>query len=85
MATTQRTTVRLDEGLLNEAKREARRRGETLTSLVEKGLRHEIARRRSSPRRTHRPMPVSKATGGVLPGVDLSNSADLLDRLDGFK
>lgn len=85
MATTQRTTVRLDEGLLNEAKREARRRGETLTRLVEQGLRHEIARRHASSRPKRRQMPVSKAAGGVLPGVDISNSAELLDRLDGYK
>jgi len=27
-------------------------------------------------------LPVSKAGGGTLPGVDLNNSADLLDRME---
>jgi len=34
-----RTTVRLEDGLLEQAKREARRRGQTLTSLIDQGLR----------------------------------------------
>ena len=38
-----RTTVRLDEGLLTKAKQEARKRGETLTSLMERGLRLAIS------------------------------------------
>ena len=38
-----RTTVRLDEGLLTKAKQAARKRGETLTSLMERGLRLAIS------------------------------------------
>ena len=33
-----RTTVRLDEGLLREAKAAASRKGETVTALIERGL-----------------------------------------------
>jgi predicted DNA-binding ribbon-helix-helix protein len=33
-----RTTVRLSEGLMNQAKREAERRQETVTALIEQGL-----------------------------------------------
>ena len=78
-----RTTVRLDDALLNQAKREALRRGETLTSLIESGLRLVLA---DTPRRRHRrqvQLPVSKAGGGTLPGVDLTDSAALLDILEG--
>lgn len=80
-----RTTVRLDEGLLIKAKQEAHRRGETLTALIERGLRLALARARTPAKASRRPLPVSTATGGVRPGVDISNSADLLDRLDGLK
>lgn len=80
-----RTTVRLDDGLLTKAKQEARRRGETLTALIERGLRLAMARGRQPVKPSRRPLPVSSATGGVRPGVDISNSADLLDRLDGLK
>ena len=38
-----RTTVRLDDALLDQARREAQRRGETVTALIEKGLRLELA------------------------------------------
>jgi hypothetical protein len=76
-----RTTVRLDEGLLEQARREAARRGVTLTALIEQGLRMALRRPRSSPRAERVRLPVSRATGGVLPGIDLNDSADLLDRM----
>ena len=77
-----RTTIRLDDFLLESAKREAARRHETLTSLIEKGLRLVLAQpmRRPSGRRVR--IPVCKAGGGTLPGVNLSDSADLLDRME---
>jgi hypothetical protein len=77
-----RTTVRLDEGLLEQARREAARRGVTLTALIEQGLRMALRRPRSSSREERVQLPVSRATGGVLPGIDLNDSADLLDRMD---
>lgn len=78
-----RTTVRLDEGLLQEAKTEAARRGETVTSLIERGLRLVLAETRRSPRRTRVELPVSRARGGTRPGVNLDDSGALLDVLDG--
>lgn len=80
-----RTTVRLDEALLEQAKREASRRGETLTALIEKGLRLVLAQRRSAPPRPRVKLPVCRASGGVLPGVDLNDSAALLDIMEGRK
>ena len=79
---TMRTTVRLPDSLMRQAKREARRRGETLTSLIEKGLRHEVANH-ALRRRRKVDLPISKMGGGVLPGVDLNNNAQLLDIMDG--
>jgi len=80
-----RTTVRLDDSLLRRAKHEAAKRGVTLTALIEKGLGLVMTPPASrSARRTVR-LPVCKAGGGTLPGVDIGNSADLLDRMEGIK
>ena len=78
-----RTTVRLNDGLLDQARREAARRGETLTSLIEQGLRLALAHSHRPPKRPRVKLPVSRAGGGVLPGVDLNDTASLLDRMEG--
>jgi hypothetical protein len=77
-----RTTVRLDPGLLDRAREVADERGETLTSLIERGLRLVLARGEGGPSRRRVRLPVSRATGGTLPGVDLHDSATLLDVMD---
>jgi ribonuclease PH len=78
-----RTTVRLDDALLERAKREAQRRGETLTSLIERGLRLVLARPQPRRERYHVEIPVCRAGGGTMPGVDLDDSAALLDIAEG--
>jgi hypothetical protein len=78
-----RTTVRLDDRLLERAKREAARRGETLTGLIERGLRLVLARPQPGHARARAELPVCRAGGGTLPGVDLDDSASLLDVLEG--
>ena len=78
-----RTTIRLDDALLERAKREAERRGETLTSLIERSLRLALAAPQQRPRRRHVEIPVSRQGGGTLPGVDLDDSAALLDVVEG--
>jgi hypothetical protein len=78
-----RTTVRLDESLLEEAKAQAARQKKTLTSMIEEGLRLVIANSPTSQHRKKVVLPVSRAGGGLMPGVDLNNSADLLDILEG--
>ena len=80
-----RTTVRLDEGLLDRARREAARRGETLTSLIELGLQLVIAQKRAKPERPRVRLPECHAGGGTQPGVDLNNSAALLDLMEGLE
>jgi len=78
-----RTTVRLDDGLLDQAKKAARERGETLTSLIEQGLRLVLARPLKRTPRRRVQLPVCTAGGGPLPGVDLDDTSGLLDRMDG--
>jgi hypothetical protein len=78
-----RTTVRLNEGLMREVKAEATRRGETVTALIERGLRLVLASAAKPAQRRRVVLPVSKQRGGTLPGVDLNNSAALLDIMEG--
>jgi hypothetical protein len=78
-----RTTIRLDEGLLRQVKAEATRRGETVTALIERGLRLILSGSHKSPRRARVKLPVSRASGGTRPGIDVNDSDKLLDRLDG--
>lgn len=76
---TERTTVRLPEDLLRRAKRKAAAEGRTLTSLIEDGLRLVVTSA-SKPARTKRIRPrLSTASGGPLPGINVSNSAALQD------
>jgi hypothetical protein len=69
----ERTTVRLPEELLDRARRRAAAEGRTLTSLIEEGLREIISQRKTPGVRVL--PPVSMATGGLLPGVDLKDTA----------
>jgi len=78
-----RTTVRLDEHLLRQVKRAAHERGETMTSLIEQGLRLVLTRPRANHRRKRVRLPVSREGGGAAPGVDLNDSVALLDRMEG--
>jgi hypothetical protein len=76
-----RTTVRLRDDLLKRAKQRAAEEGRTLTSIIEEGVMMVLA----TPERRGRErvaLPISEATGGVLPGVDLNSSADLESVMD---
>jgi len=80
----ERTTVRLPEDLLNRARRKAAAEGRTLTSLIEDGLRLIVTdnRKRTKGRRV---LPrISKATGGPMPGIELTDLSMLqeIDDLD---
>ncbi len=77
--------MRLDDALLEQAKREAAKRGETLTSLIELGLRLALAQAGRPEPRSHIELPISTEGGGTLPGIDLTNSAELWDVLDGVR
>jgi hypothetical protein len=77
-----RTTVRLPDPLMLQVKREAQRRGKTVTALIEQGLRLVLAEPEKSQPRKWISLPVSDATGGLMPGVDLNNSAALWDLMD---
>ena len=75
-----RTTIRLDENLLAEAKQRAARSGMTLTAVIEEALRESFSRRE---RRDQPPARLPAwGKGWVLPGVDLDDSAALLELME---
>ena len=70
-----RTTVRINDQLLKRAKKRAANEGRTLTSLMEEALTLILSEPKAG--RRHRvQLPVSNASGGVLPGVDLKRSCE---------
>jgi len=76
-----RTTVRLDESLLAEAKKHAAESGKTLTAVLEDALRQTLARRHSRPRA--KPVRLKTVKGsGLRSGVDLDDSASLLELME---
>ena len=77
-----RTTRRLVEQLLQEAKEVAAHAGTTLTRLIEDALREALARRREGAARKRVALPTFKGKG-LQPGVDLGDSAALLDLMEG--
>jgi hypothetical protein len=75
-----RTTIRLDDDLLRQAKRVAAERGTTLTALIESALRRALA---PAPAQTRSPLSLPTFRGdGLQPGVDLDDTASLLDLMD---
>jgi hypothetical protein len=76
-----RTTLRLSDDLLRKARKKAAEEGRTLTSLVEEGLRIVVAESKPQMRARVR-LPVSRVSGGTLPGVDLNRSSDLEDLME---
>ncbi len=82
MSCCMRTTVRLDDALLIETKKLAAESGRTLTAVIEDALREVLARRH--PTRPGSRIKFTTFQGkGLRPGVDLDNSAALLDFLEG--
>lgn len=75
-----RTTVTIDDQLLVEVKTVAAQSGRTLSAVIEDALRASMARRAE---RVPIP-PLPTISGGRLqPGVDLDDSAALLDLMEG--
>ncbi len=73
-----RTTIRLDDDLMRAVKRHALESGMTVTAVIAQSLRERLQRQRD--RIANPPTPLSLVTtgeGGLLPGVDLDDSARL--------
>ena len=76
-----RTTIRVDDSLLAEAKVVAARSGRTLTAVIEEALRESLGRRRSLSASVRIELPTYTGRG-LQPGVDLDDSAALTDLME---
>ena len=76
-----RTTVRMNDALLRDAKRVAAEEGLTLTAVLENAVREMLERRRTLCRDKHTPLPTFQGRG-LQPGVDLDDTAALLDLME---
>lgn len=76
-----RTTIRLDDQLLAEAKKYAAESGRTLTDLLADSLRETLGRRRAPGQRKLVRLRTVKGTG-VRPGVDLDDTASLVEHME---
>jgi hypothetical protein len=74
-----RTTITIDDALLSEAKVAAARSGRTLGEVIEDALRASLRQR---PARTEAPVLGVLDAGPLQPGVDLDDTAALLDLMD---
>ena len=70
--------MRLDDQLLADAKRLAAETGRTLTAVIEDALRQSLSHRNQKPAAEPVRL-ISHGQGGLRPGVNLDNSADLLE------
>jgi len=75
-----RTTVNLPDELLTAAKRSALDTGRTLTKVIEDALRAALAREGSG--EGEQPELPTYGREGIRPGVDLDDTASLLDLID---
>ena len=76
-----RTTIKIEDGLLAEAKAQAARSGRTLAAVVEDALRSSLARRSPPQPRSAASLPTF-AGGPTRSGVDLDDGAALLDLME---
>jgi len=77
-----RTTITICDDLLKHARRAALERSCTLSTIVEEALRKALAA--SVPPSSSRPTRLATFRGrGLRAGIDLDDSAGLLDAMDG--
>lgn len=76
-----RTSVRLRDEPLRRARKRAAEEGRTLTSIIEEDVTLVLAAPRGRAW-TRVELPVSRASGAVLPGVDLNRAGDLASVMD---
>ena len=76
-----RTTIRLDNQLLEKAKQYALSHGTTFTAIVEDALREKLMSR--SPIKKQSQIKLKTVNGmGINTGIDLDDSSSLLDVMD---
>lgn len=77
-----RTTIRLDDDLMRQAKRFAAERGITLTALIEGSLRERLARKPEVVVDEVVLPSFGSPDGRLMPGVDFADNASLRKLMD---
>ena len=77
-----RTTLTIDDGLLAAAKMRAAVTNRTLAATIEDALRLAFGARLARSANRVITIPTS-GSGGLQPGVDLDDTAELMDRMEG--
>ncbi|MBX3088049.1 MAG: CopG family transcriptional regulator [Cryobacterium sp.] len=75
-----RTTLSIDDELLEQAKKTARRRGQTLGQYVESAVRRDLVT--PDPKAVAIELPTFTRGTGMRPGIDPSSNRALYDALD---
>lgn len=75
-----RTTITIDEDLLDEVRRLAAERRQTVSQVIEESVRESLLRRNEPPRARFEPLTFDG--GGYLPGVNLDDNAATLDLME---
>jgi hypothetical protein len=77
-----RTTLTLDDDVAHKLRQETRRSGKTFREVVNETIRKGFeSRRKEQPSTRFRV--IARDLGGLRPGVQLDNVAELLDRIEG--
>lgn len=74
-----KTTLNIDDQVMQRLREEAARQGRTMSELVEAGLRRLLDEFEEAPHRVREPLPLWHS-GGAL--VDVSDREALYDRMD---
>lgn len=77
-----RTTLTIEDGLLEEAKRRAREQETSLREVVNEALRAGLLRPKASTQTDVEKPLITFRGGGVRPGIDLNDSVGLLEAMD---
>jgi hypothetical protein len=78
-----RTTINLPDELVLRAKKAALDSKTTLTEIIANALRATLSKRPRKPQKKKTRL-ITYGKGGTFPGIDISNSATLLDIMDGI-
>jgi len=79
-----RTTINLPDQLVLQAKKAALESNTTLTEIIANALREALSRRSRKNAGKKKTRLITYGSGGTFPGIDLDNSAALLDIMDGI-
>jgi len=77
-----KTTLKLSDDLVAQAKAVATKERITLTKMIEEGLVLRLRRRRSRSARKLKDLPISSKRGGLRPGIDGTSNQSLFDAAD---